>query len=185
MKNQWLAYLVVAGISVLAGVAIAGRPTSGGKAATITLPTTVVTTTTTASPPATDAVPADTEPATTDAPPDTEAPASTTSTTTLPPSPPAADVVVVAVNGAGTSGLAGRTRDELVFFGFTQTRVTDATQLVDETFVYYVEGFEAAASDVAGILGLGVDRIRPIAEVPDYGAEPGDQVVVYAGRDRT
>jgi hypothetical protein len=41
-----------------------------------------------------------------------------------------ADVVIVARNGAGASGLAGRTRDELISLGYGNTRSADGTALV-------------------------------------------------------
>ena len=38
MKNQWMAYVIVAAIAALAGVAIAGLPNNVGTAATIVVP---------------------------------------------------------------------------------------------------------------------------------------------------
>jgi hypothetical protein len=76
-------------------------------------------------------------PATTVAPTSTIAAAVVTATT----EPPVvrADVVIVAINGAGALGLAGRTRDELISLGYGNSRSADGTTIVEETKVHYFE----------------------------------------------
>lgn len=192
MKNPWLVYVTVVVVSALAGVAIAGTPSRVGTDDTIVVPAS----TTTSPPPTTGAAVVDDEsdvepPASTAA--TTTAPAvavettTTAVTTTLPPEPEIvpAEVGVVAVNGAGVGGLAGRLRDELVALGFERARATDGTDFVDETVIYFLPDFEAEAAAVGFLLGIEGERIKPIAEAPDFGQLAGDQVAVYAGRDRS
>lgn len=184
MKNQWLAYVVVAVISVLAGVAIAGTPNSTPNSPTIVVTATTVTEVTTTVPAVEETLPPSTVPDTTEPPVDVET--TTTSapetTTTVPPVDRAA-VVVVAVNGAGTVGIAGRTRDELVDLGYVAARATDGA-VVETSAVYFYEGFEREAEEVSLDLGLDPSRIRPVDEAPEFGALPGDEVIAYIGSDR-
>lgn len=180
MKNQWMAFALVAVLSALAGVAVAGAPrttavpptiTSSGTTTTSLAPapeTTVVTTTTAAE------VTTTVETSTTVRP-----------TTTTEPAPDAADIVVVAVNGAGTQGLATTVQNELLFFGFEQARATDGTTLVDDTVVYYFPGFEREAEEIARFFELDPSTIEPVADAPEFGRVDGDQVAVYIGRDRS
>lgn len=183
MKNQALVYVLVAVISLAAGVAIAGAPESVAVPATIT--TIVEPTTTTTEPAATTTAVPTTEPEVAATEPEVATTETTTSTTTTEPAPDPADIVVVAVNGAGTQGLASDVRDQLVFFGYTQARATDGTTLVDETAIYYFDGFEAEAAEIARFLEIDPETIRPIAEAPEFATLDGDQVAVYLGRDRT
>ena len=194
MKNQWLAYVIVAVISVLAGVAIAGPPNNVGTDAAIIVPATTTPATTVA--PVVTEAPTTTEAeveepdATTTTTTTTEAPESTTtsSTTTTTEAEPEVDpseVVVVSVNGAGTAGLATRVRNELRDAGFTQARATDGTTLVDATVVYFLPDFAREAIAVAETLDLEFSDVRPIDDAPEYGQLEGDQVVVYLGRDRS
>lgn len=188
MKNPWLVYAVVAVVSIGAGVAIAGRPATFSTDATIVAPSTTAAPVVTLPPatvPSTTAVP---EPVTTDAPVEsttTVAETSTTSTSTTLPPIVKADVGVVAVNGAGVSGLASRTRDQLVDLGYSAARATDGSDIVDETAVFFFEGFEREAGEVALDLGIDPFRSRPMSEAPDFGLLSGDQVAVYIGRDRS
>lgn len=193
MKNQWFLYAIVVLVSAGAGVLIAGLPDTAGSATTITAPPA-----TDAPAPDTTVAPAPAPTTTTTAPPTTEpieeptADSTTTTaaevagTTTAPePTVAAADLVVVAANGAGTQGLAASFRDQLTFFGFEQARATDGTTVVDETVVYYFDGFEREAAAVAELFEIDPDLVRPVAEAPEYGTVDGDQVVVYLGRDRS
>ena len=179
MKNQWLAFVIVAVISALAGVAIAGPPNNVAADPTIIVPDSTVPVTT---------VPTTTAPATTVA-----APATTTTTTTEAPATTSvvdpeidpAVLGVVSVNGAGRAGLATRVRDELIDAGYTATRATDGTTLVDDTIVYFYPSFEREAAGVAETLGLEAADVAPIDEAPEYFDLEGDQVMVYLGRDQT
>jgi hypothetical protein len=192
MRNQWSLYLIVAAISALAGVAIAGPPNSVGSDATIAVPATTVTPTSTLAvadvTTTTEVVTATTEvvaavPGTN--PTETSTTVQAAATTTTVPPVVRADVVIVAINGAGASGLAGRTRDELISLGYGKARSADGTTIVEETKVYYFDGFEREAADVALILELDPSRVQPVFGSPDFGYLQGDQVSVYLGSDRT
>jgi hypothetical protein len=188
MKNQWMAYVVVVAISALAGLAIAGPPNNVAAEPTIVVSATTVPTTTVA-PATTETTPTTTVPAETTTTTTTAAAETTTtapeSTTTTEPAVNRANVIVVAVNGAGTQGLATRVSDELIAAGFVQTRATDGATLVDDTVVYFFPSFEREAAEVAAEIGLELADVRPIEEAPAYGVLDGDQVVVYLGRDRS
>lgn len=179
MKNQWLAFVIVAVISALAGVAIAGPPNNVAAAPTIIVPdsTIPVTTVPTTTAPATTVAAPATTPTTT-----TEAPATTT---VVDPEIDPAVLGVASVNGAGRAGLATRVRDELIDAGYTATRATDGTTLVDDTIVYFYPSFEREAAGVAETLDLDAANIEPIDEAPEYSDLEGDQVMVYLGRDQT
>ena len=186
MKNQWLAYVIVAVISALAGVAIAGPPNNVGVEPTIVVPASTTTTTTTVAPTTTVEGPAETTP---DTEPDAttttiEAP-ETTTTLAIEPEVDPAELGVVTANGAGSQGLATRVRNELRDAGYTETRATDGTTIVDETVVYFYPLLIREAAGVAEALDLDPTEILPIEEAPDYPELEGDQVVVYLGRDQT
>ncbi len=198
MKNQWMAYVIVAVISALAGVAIAGPPNNVGTDATIIVPESIASTTTvapvaTAAPSTTVAAEPDAE---LDAEPDvaeepdenattTTEPAATTTTTEVDTLVAPADLIVVSVNGAGTAGLATRVRNELRDAGYTATRATDGTTFVDDTVVYFFPLFEREAALVAEQLGLDPADVQAIEFAPQFGQIDGDQVAVYIGRDRS
>ena len=178
MKNQWLAYVIVVVISALAGVAIAGPPNNVAADPTIIVPdsTIPVTTVPTTAPPTTVAATATTTTTTTEAP--------ATTTTVVDPEVDPVVLVVVSVNGAGNAGLATQVRNELIDAGYTATRATDGTTLVDDTIVYFYPSFEREAAGVAETLGLEAANIEPIDEAPEYDNLEGDQVMVYLGRDQ-
>lgn len=188
MKNQWMAYVIVAVVSALAGVAIAGRPNTVGTDATIVVPATPATTTTLA-PAATTEPPVESDPVVTDTTTttSTQPSESTTTTTTLVDFPVVAreELVVVSINGAGTAGLATRIREELRDLGYAAARATDGTVLVDETVVYFYPLLENEARSVATDLGLDPDGVLPVDEAPEFGQLEGDHVAVYLGRDQS
>ena len=185
MKNQWLVYVLVAVISVGAGVAVAGVPGSESTDATILVPATTEapepTIASTVSPTTAAPEPVVTEP---------EPPAETTTTTmvvettTTQPEIDRAVVAVVALNAAGAGGIAGAARAELVDLGYLATRTDDATAFVDVTVVYYYDGAQLEAEAVAADLGLDPGAVLPVADAPSIPEQDGDQVVVYLGRDR-
>jgi hypothetical protein len=180
MRFQWSPYLIVAAISALAGVAIAGPPNSVGSDATIAVLATTV-------PPASTIAVADVTATTEVVIATAEVVTATTEVVIATAEAPVvrADVVIVAINGARASGLAGRTRDDLVALGYGNARSADGSTIVEETKVYYFDGFERAATNVALALELDTSRIQPVFESPDFGYLEGDQVSVYLGRDRT
>jgi hypothetical protein len=189
MKHQWVAYAIVAVLSIGAGVAIAGAPSSSNVAPTIVvaaLPaTTVQPTTTVAEVAATDPV----VPTSTDAPTTTVAPATTVApepTTTVPePVPDRSEVAVVVANGADIGGIASATANDLEDLGYVGVRVRDGTDIVPLTIVYYVDGFELSAARLAIDLGLEPSAILPIADAPDIIGELQDgSLLAYLGSDQ-
>ena len=86
-----------------------------------------------------------------------EAAASTTTTTE--PAAPSTSVAptalkVVALNGAGINGYAGKAQQFLSVAGYTSTTAVTAAAQVPTTTVYFAPGFEADAAAIAGLFGL-------------------------------
>ncbi len=191
MKHQWVAYVIVAILSIGAGVAIAGLPDSVPQSETIIPPTTTeaplptVPTTTTPAVTTTEA-PADTEPDNTE--PDdttttTEDDADDT-TTTIEALEPRADVVVAVANGSGRAGVAVATADELVGLGYAEVAALTGNEVVDQTIVYFVEGNVGLAERLAADLGLAPGAVALIdgaPAVPELGIV---QLLVYVGTDQ-
>jgi len=185
MKHQWLAYVIVAFLSVGAGVAIAGLPNNVPVDATIVVPTTTeVPDTTVATPTTTVAVDTTTTVPTTVAPTTTEPDETTTTTISTVPLPDRDEIVAGAANGAGVQGAAGRVADELEVLGYVDIERLDGTETVDFTTIYYVDGFEEAAARMAADLDLLPEFIAPIDEMPDVPGVPLLQIVAYVGADR-
>ena len=161
MKHQWLAYVIVAFLSIGAGVAIAGMPNNVPVDATIIPPTTTDAPTPTA--PET-TVPTTTEPETTE--PETTETTETTepdvSDTTEPDTtdsvpaelPDRNEIIVGAANGAGIAGAAARAVARLVDLGYVDVTPLDGTEVVELTTIYYADGYEAAAARMAEDLDL-------------------------------
>lgn len=115
-----------------------------------------------------------------DAPPPTDAAQSTTL-----PAPAPADVVVVVANGSGISGLAGRTSDELRALGYQTLEPANVDEGAITTSVYFVEGSEPAAVEVAASLNLPATAVKPLP-APSPVASLGEAVVlVVLGADFT
>lgn len=144
---------------------------------TTTAATTTTTTTTTAAPRTTTS--------TTTAPRTTTT--STTAAPTTPPRPPLADrseMLVLAVNGAGTPGLGRKTAWKLREMGYDRAFYDDGTGFADVTRVYVREGLEAEGRRLARDLDLTDRRPRPLDEAPraETGI-PGVDLFVYLGTD--
>lgn len=187
MKHQWVAYVIVALLSIGAGVAIAGLPNNVPVDATIVPPTTTV--------PPDPTVPDTTEPEpveTTEPDVDTTESSTTTSTTVPPttsaPEPALADrsqVAVLAVNGADIAGAASRMRARLGDTGYTNVVLRDGTEVREFTWVYYRDGFEESAARMAEDLELLPEFIAPLAQAPQVLDQPDAfDIMVYIGEDR-
>jgi hypothetical protein len=186
MKHQWLAYVIVAILSIGAGVAIAGLPNDVPVDATIVVPVTTgvpettlaaATTTTVAS--ETTAVPT-TEASTTT----TAATTTVSATTTTIPLPDRSEIAASTANGSGLQGSAARVADFLETLGYVDVTRYDGTEVVDLTIVYYADGFEEAAVRMAEDLDLLPEFIAPIAEAPPVLNIGLAQLLVYVGLDR-
>jgi len=116
-----------------------------------------------------------------DAPPSTD----TAEDTTVAPVPAPADVIVIVANGSGVAGLAGQTSETLAGLGFQTLEPTNVEEGVIDSSVYYVEGSEPAAVEVAAALGLAASSVQPLPTPPPV-ASLGDAVVlVVLGSDFT
>ena len=190
MKHQWLAYLVVALLSIGAGVAIAGLPDNSSAGATVP-PTTVSTTTTTEAPAPTTTVAPTTVPETTE--PETTSPETTEPETTEPDTtdsvpeelPERDELIVVAANGANVAGAALRMATLLEEFGYVDIAQLNGTDIVEFSVVYYADGFEEAALRLAEDLDLLDEFVAPLDDAPAVVDLPDDvELLVYVGRDR-
>lgn len=158
----------------LAGLAIAGRPSSVDDRV-ITAPST------TAGPTASSSVD-------TTVPPTDVTAAATTVPSTATPTTEAIDrtaVRVLVANAGSRSGMASATAERLVEAGFTDSRPSDALSTRDETVVYAREGFETAAAQIALTLGLAAEIVQPL---PDTDITPKDDsadVIVVLAEDFT
>lgn len=173
MKRSWIPLLATVVVGLLAGAAVAGRPSSVDQTA---LPPVTQLATTTAAP--------------TTLPPTTSSSTSTSSTsttstlpattTTAPPNP--FTTRVLSVNGTKRSGIARRTADRLIAAGWVNTTPTDSIDVVEVSAVYYRDGFRAAAEGVAVALGLDPTTVVPLGQPISAVDDQGD-VVVAIGND--
>jgi len=196
MKFRWTVYVVVAMLSIGAGVAVAGLPdnaevdptilppTATEEPAVIEEPASTTTTTTTApasiepestDPEATDpdaTEPASTGPGSTDAESaDTQSTAPDTSdpTGSIEPEPALPDrgeIVTVTANGAAVGGTATRWSEVLADLGYVDVQPLDGTLVVDLSVVYYADGFEQVALRLAEDMALLPEFIAPLEEAP-------------------
>jgi hypothetical protein len=111
------------------------------------------------------------------------------SKTKAPATPARAERTVVVLNGTGSEGLAGDMKDRLVTAGYTDTNVAagnvpQGTGAVTASVVYYKRGAGTQARDVARILDISSDQIKPIDAAAQALAQ-GKSVVVEIGADKT
>lgn len=95
-------------------------------------------------------------------------------------------LTVVALNGAGISGLAGQTVTFLNVAGYTAASAGDAAMPVTTTTAYYSPGFEADGAAVAALFNLPPEQIQPLAPGTVLSKDPATQppdtnVVVVLG----
>lgn len=107
-----------------------------------------------------------------------------TTTTTLAPVNPATVKVIVA-NAAGVQGAAGRMTDSLKAKNYVTLSPTTAQQKdLAKTVVYYVDGNQAAAQQVATDIGAPPTAVQLITVPPPAGVDIKDAVVlVLLGQD--
>jgi hypothetical protein len=192
MKHPWLAYVIVALLSIGAGVAIAGLPDGTSAAATIIPPTTTeapaTTTTTTTDAPATTTeapAPTTTEPDDADSATDTTVPGDE-ATDTLPAELPDRDeIIAAAANGSNVAGAAARAVTLLTELGYVGVLPLNGSDIVEFTTIYYAPGLEEAAARMADDLDLLPEFVAPLADLPAVTDLPADvELVAYIGRDR-
>ena len=88
---------------------------------------------------------------------------SSTTTTTAPPvvTHPPGEVKVAVMNGTGVRGRAGRTADTLNATGFVTAAKNTQQDRVQDSVIYYRQGYGDDAKAVASVLGAPPDIITP------------------------
>ena len=129
--------------------------------------------------PSTDGLVATTTTLDRDAPPPTDVNQDTT------PAPAPADILVLVANGSGVAGLAGQTSEALTGLGFRTLEPTNVDQGAINSNVYYVEGSEPAAVEVAAALGLPASSVAPLPTPPPVASVGEAVVLVVLGADFT
>ena len=171
MKRSWLTLAATVLVGLLAGLALAGRPSTVDQTV---IPVTAAPTSTEATVPTTE-----TAASTTTAAPTTTTEVATT-TTVLDP----ATVRVLAVNGTRRGGVASRTADRLKAAGFPNCTATDSIDPVEVTTVYFRDGFRDAAAAAALALGLDPAGVVPYGQ-PISAVDDSGDVIVALGSDFT
>lgn len=207
MKNQWMAYAIVALSAIGAGVAIAGLPNNSPVEATIVAPTngevpdTSVAPTTTEPTQTTEAASGTTDAPETTEPTETTEAASTTTealsdTTDAPVTtqargsvtadlPERSEIAVGVANGAQIAGAAARNVGRLTGLGYVDVIGFDGTEIVEFTTVYFADGFEEVADRLALDLGLLPIFVAPLADAPSVDNLADDvELLAYIGIDR-
>jgi hypothetical protein len=101
---------------------------------------------------------------------------------------PKAEVKVLVANGAGVRGLGSQTTTALRGAGYTNIAApTDTTTSpIDKTSIMYVEGYEAEARELAGVLSLPATVVTRLATPPVATADIDDaKLLVILGVDVT
>jgi len=93
------------------------------------------------------------------------------------------EIKVVVLNGSGQAGAAGSTSETIGQSGYTMGTAGNAPANIDVTTVYYADGYQAEATDIALLLGKSTDAVQPLSEASLGGAEGDANVVVVLGAD--
>jgi hypothetical protein len=97
--------------------------------------------------------------------------------------PPVAETNVAVLNGTTFTGLAGRLADAVQAEGYergvTETNTRDQT--IQESIIYYADGFRASARTVGELLSI--EQFEPL-DSETAALAPGADVVVLAGADQ-
>lgn len=104
---------------------------------------------------------------------------STTTTTLLRES----SVVVVVANASDTFGLATLSADRIRDFGYVFVIRSDGLQELENTAIYFAEGFQGEARRLAGQIGVPLRLVDPLPEGPLYEGDIDAEVVVMLGND--
>jgi hypothetical protein len=96
-----------------------------------------------------------------------------------------AEVTVWVLNGGGPTGTATSGTTAVANAGYRTVAASNAPESVPQSIVYYVEGFQADAAAVAGVLGLPADRVTPLPNPPPVanGDIQGAQVIAVLSTD--
>jgi LytR cell envelope-related transcriptional attenuator len=106
-----------------------------------------------------------------------------------PATPPRAERTVMVLNGTGSEGLAGDMKDRLVTAGYTDNKVSagnvpPGTGTVTTSVVFYKRGAGTQARDVARVLDISTDQVKPIDATLQTTAKD-NSVVVEIGQDKS
>lgn len=176
MKRSWLVLAALVVVGGLAGIAIAGRPTSIDTA--VIRPATTVESTPT-SPASTTSV----VPSTTSAPAAATTSTNTPTTSTTEPTVDRAALKLLVANGANRPGIASATADRLISLGYEGAQAVNALRTSDVTTVFMRPGFELAAAAVAADLNLTADRVQPLPAEAITDRDSDGHVIVVIGGD--
>ncbi len=104
--------------------------------------------------------------------------------TTLVELRPAGEITVKVANGAGISGIAAHQTQVLTDAGYLTEVPGNVENITGPGQVYYIEGYEAEAKQVARVFGLTDEQVAPVPDPPpvDLGTA---QILVIAGPDTT
>ncbi len=107
----------------------------------------------------------------------------TTTASTIGQTRPAGEVTVRVGNGARRAGIAGRGTALLQQVGYATLSQTDAPS-TETSKVYFVAGYQADALQVASILAISSDEVRPVPAEPEIPLDTAN-VLVILGADTT
>lgn len=97
---------------------------------------------------------------------------------------PPNEVSIRVGNGSdGRQGLAGRATSRLqgAGYGALDPKNKDG-EAIDESFVYYIDGFKIDAIQVATVLNIAESQVRPLLDNPGVPTDGAD-VIVILGQD--
>ncbi len=97
---------------------------------------------------------------------------------------PVGEITVKVANGAGISGIAGHQTEVLAQAGYQTESPGNVDNITGAGQVYYIEGYEAEAKQVARLFGLTDEQVAAMPDPPPV--ELGTaQILVIAGPDTT
>ena len=93
---------------------------------------------------------------------------------------PPNEITVLVGNGSeGRQGLAGRATSRLGDIGYgTLEAVNKEGEPIDDSFVYYVDGYKVEGIEVAGLLNIPEGQVRPLLGDPGVPVDGADVIVV-------
>lgn len=104
-------------------------------------------------------------------------------TTTTPTTRNPAEVKVLVANGTSVAGAAGRTQDQLAAQGYNVLAAVQSTESgVEASVVFFAEGFEAEAAELAAQFDP-VPVVQPLTDTPPVDDLRGADVLVVLGQD--
>ncbi|MEM7271604.1 MAG: LytR C-terminal domain-containing protein [Actinomycetota bacterium] len=93
---------------------------------------------------------------------------------------PSNEISVLVGNGSdGRQGLAGRASRRLESAGYgTLTPENRDGEPIEESFVYYIDGFKVDAIQIASVLNIAEGQVRPLLDNPGVPTEGADVIVI-------